>query len=76
MRRDAVFVVSGVARSCDLEGVFGRTYMRSHIYAIEDPILIARLCDRTEVQACKGVARFLVLFQPNRTIVRPSSWAV
>ena len=50
MRRDAVFVVSGVARSCDLEGVFGRTYMRSHNCAIWKGFLIAYMCDRMFVQ--------------------------
>jgi hypothetical protein len=50
MRRDAVFVVSGVAQPCDLEGVFGRTYMRSHICAIKVGFLIAYMCDRIYVR--------------------------
>jgi hypothetical protein len=50
MRRDAVFVVCGVARSCDLEGVFGRTYMRSHNRAIWKGFLIAYMCDRMFVR--------------------------
>jgi hypothetical protein len=50
MRRDAVFVVCGVARSCDQRAVPNRTNMRSHICAIRVGFLIAYMCDRMFVR--------------------------
>jgi hypothetical protein len=50
MRRDAVFVVCGVARSCDLEAPSERIYVRSHVYAIGLGSQIVYMCDRMFVR--------------------------
>jgi hypothetical protein len=50
MRRDAAFVVCGVAQSCDLEAPFDRIYVRSHVYAIGLVSQIAYMCDRIIVR--------------------------
>jgi hypothetical protein len=50
MRRDAVFVVCGVARSCDQRAVPNRTNMRSHICAIGLESQIAYMCNRIFVR--------------------------